>query len=59
VHYSNRTGTSVGCADCHVASSKEPFDYARKLTQKVFRVQGRHRQIIGTIDTPEKFEAIA
>jgi cytochrome c-type protein NapC len=57
VHYSNRTGTSVGCADCHVASSKEPFDYARKLTQKVFASKDVIGQILGTIDTPEKFEA--
>ena len=57
VHYSNRTGTSVGCSDCHVASSKEPFDYARKLTQKVFASKDVIGEILGTIDTPEKFEA--
>jgi len=57
VHYSNRTGTTVGCADCHVASSKDPFDYARKLTQKVFASKDVIGQIMGTIDTPEKFEA--
>ena len=57
VHYSNRTGTSVGCADCHVASSKEPFDYARKMTQKVFASKDVIGEILGTIDTPEKFEA--
>ncbi len=57
VHYSNRTGTSVGCADCHVASSKDPFDYARKLTQKVFASKDVIGEILGTIDTPEKFEA--
>jgi cytochrome c-type protein NapC len=57
VHYSNRTGTSVGCADCHVASSKEPFDYARKMTQKVFASKDVIGEILGTIDTPEKYEA--
>ena len=57
VHYSNRTGTTVGCADCHVASSKDPFDYARKLTQKVFASKDVIGEILGTIDTPEKFEA--
>jgi cytochrome c-type protein NapC len=56
VHYSNRTGTSVGCADCHVASSKDPLDYARKLTQKVFASKDVIGEILGTIDTPEKFE---
>ena len=57
VHYSNRSGTTVGCADCHVASSKDPLDYARKLTQKVFASKDVLGQIMGTIDTPEKFEA--
>jgi cytochrome c-type protein NapC len=57
VHFKNRTGTTVGCADCHVASSKEPLDYARKLTQKVFASKDAIGQILGTIDTPEKFEA--
>ncbi|MDP1732949.1 MAG: NapC/NirT family cytochrome c [Sulfuritalea sp.] len=57
VHYSNRTGTTVGCADCHVASSKDPFDYARKLTQKVFASKDVIGEILGTINTPEKFEA--
>ncbi len=58
VHYSNRTGTTVGCADCHVASSKEPFDYARKLTQKVFASKDVVGEILGTINTPEKYEAM-
>ncbi len=57
VHYSNRTGTTVGCSDCHVAGSKDPFDYARKLTMKVFAAKDVIGQIMGTIDTPEKFEA--
>jgi nitrate/TMAO reductase-like tetraheme cytochrome c subunit len=57
VHYSNRTGTTVGCADCHVASSKDPIDYARKLTMKVFAAKDVIGEIMGTIDTPEKFEA--
>jgi cytochrome c-type protein NapC len=56
-HYTNRTGTSVGCADCHVASSKDPLDYARKLSQKVFASKDVIGEILGTIDTPEKFEA--
>ncbi|WP_294996042.1 NapC/NirT family cytochrome c [Sulfuritalea sp.] len=53
VHRSNRTGTSVGRADCHVASSKEPFDYARKLTQKVFASKDVIGETPGTIDIPE------
>ncbi|MBN8477068.1 MAG: NapC/NirT family cytochrome c [Sulfuritalea sp.] len=53
MHRSNRTGTSVGRADCHVASSKEPFDYARKLTQKVFASKDVIGETPGTIDIPE------
>lgn len=57
VHYSNRSGTPIGCPDCHVASSKEPWDYARKLTMKVFAAKDVIGEITGVIDTPEKFEA--
>ena len=57
VHYSNRSGTSVTCADCHVASSKRPFDYARKLTRKVAAARDIYGHLLGTVDTPEKFEA--
>ena len=57
IHYSNRTGTTVSCADCHVASSKHPFDYARKLTRKVVAARDVYGHILGTVDTPEKFEA--
>lgn len=53
MHRSNRTGTSVGRADCHVASSKESFDYARKLTQKVFASKDVIGEAPGTIDIPE------
>ena len=57
LHYSNRTGTTVTCADCHVASSKRPFDYARKLTRKVAAARDIYGHLLGTVDTPEKFEA--
>lgn len=57
VHYSNRTGTTVACADCHVASSKHPFDYARKLTRKALAARDLYGHLLGTVDTPEKFEA--
>jgi cytochrome c-type protein NapC len=57
VHYSNRTGTTVSCADCHVAGSKHPFDYARKLTRKAVAARDVVGHVLGTVDTPEKFEA--
>ena len=57
VHYKNRSGTTVSCADCHVASSKHPLDYARKMTMKVIAARDVIGHIRGTLDTPEKFEA--
>jgi len=57
VHYRNRSGTTVSCADCHVASSKNPIDYARKLTMKVLAARDVLGKITGVVDTPEKFEA--
>ncbi|CAG0989643.1 cytochrome c nitrite reductase small subunit [Rhodocyclaceae bacterium] len=57
IHYKNRTGTSVSCADCHVAGSKDPIDYGRKFTMKVLAARDVIGHIKGTVDTPEKFEA--
>lgn len=57
IHYKNRTGTSVSCADCHVAGSKDPIDYGRKFTMKVLAARDVIGHIKGTIDTPEKYEA--
>ena len=57
VHYKNRSGTTVSCADCHVAGSKYPTDYGRKLTMKVLAARDVLGKITGVIDTPEKFEA--
>lgn len=57
VHYKNRSGTTVQCADCHVASSKTPTDYLFKSMQKIIAARDVIGHIKGTIDTPEKFEA--
>ena len=57
VHYSNRSGTTVSCADCHVASSKSPVDYGRKLTMKLLAARDVIGHITGSVDTSEKFEA--
>ncbi|MBI4742798.1 MAG: NapC/NirT family cytochrome c [Betaproteobacteria bacterium] len=56
VHYKNRSGTTVACADCHVASSKNPVDYARKATMKVMAARDVMGKITGVVNTPEKFE---
>lgn len=56
VHFTNRSGTSVACADCHVAGSKNPVDYGRKFTMKVLAARDVIGHISGIVDTPEKFE---
>jgi cytochrome c-type protein NapC len=57
VHYKNRSGTTVQCADCHVASSKTPTDYLFKSFQKIMAARDIIGHIKGTVDTPEKFDA--
>lgn len=57
VHYKNRSGIFVQCADCHVVSSKTPTDYMFKSFQKIMAARDVIGHIKGTIDTPEKFEA--
>lgn len=56
-HYKNRTGTTVQCADCHIASSKTPNDYLFKSEQKIMAVRDVIGHVRGIIDTPEKYEA--
>lgn len=51
VHWSNRTGVHAGCADCHV-----PKDFFPKMMAKVKAAKDTWHQILGTIDTPEKYE---
>ena len=57
VHYKNRSGTTVNCADCHVASSKTPTDYIFKSFQKLMAARDVIGKITGIVDTPEKFDA--
>lgn len=57
VHYKNRSGTTVQCADCHVAGSKTPTDYMFKSFQKLMAARDVIGKITGIVDTPEKFEA--
>jgi cytochrome c-type protein NapC len=53
IHYTNRTGVRATCADCHV-----PKDWVHKMARKI---QASYTElpakIMGTISTPEKFEA--
>ena len=52
IHYSNRTGVRAVCSDCHV-----PNDWVHKMARKIQASQEVWGKIVGTIDTPEKFEA--
>lgn len=51
-HYNNRTGVRVECADCHV-----PKEFFPKMKAKVIAVKDVYHEIMGTVDTEEKFEA--
>jgi cytochrome c-type protein NapC len=52
IHYSNRTGVRAICSDCHV-----PKDWLHKMARKIQASGEVYGKIMGTIDTPEKFEA--
>lgn len=52
IHYSNRTGVRAVCSDCHV-----PRDWTHKMMRKIQASREVFGKIMGTIDTPEKFEA--
>ena len=52
IHYTNRTGVRAVCSDCHV-----PKDWIHKMQRKIQASGEVWGKIIGTIDTPEKFEA--
>ena len=52
VHYSNPSGVRAGCPDCHV-----PRDWGRKVLRKIKASAEVYHWAIGSIDTPEKFEA--
>lgn len=52
-HFANASGVQATCADCHVPREWLP-KMKRKIKATFKEVPGK---IIGTIDTPEKFEA--
>jgi cytochrome c-type protein NapC len=52
VHYSNRTGVRATCSDCHV-----PKQWFPKVKRKILATNELYHKVVGTIDTPEKFEA--
>jgi cytochrome c-type protein NapC len=52
LHYANPSGVRVGCPDCHVPKQLGP-----KLVAKIRASKDVWHEMLGTIDTPEKFEA--
>lgn len=52
IHYTNRTGVRVICSDCHV-----PKEWTAKLARKIQATNELFHSILGSVDTPEKFEA--
>ena len=51
-HYTNRTGVRVTCSDCHV-----PKEWVPMFMRKISATRELYYKAIGSIDTPEKFEA--
>jgi cytochrome c-type protein NapC len=51
-HFKNRVGVKAECADCHV-----PKEFFPKVAAKIIAVKDIYHQILGTVDTQEKFEA--
>lgn len=52
IHYENNSGVRAICSDCHV-----PRPWVDKLVRKVQATNELYHKFLGTIDTPEKFEA--
>lgn len=52
IHYQNRTGVRATCPDCHV-----PKEWGPKMVRKIQASNEVLHKILGSIDTPEKFEA--
>ena len=52
VHFKNPSGVRATCPDCHV-----PREWVPKLVRKIQATKELYHKVMGTIDTPEKFEA--
>lgn len=51
VHYSNGSGVRATCSDCHV-----PKTWVHKIVRKIRASNELFHKVLGTIDTPEKFD---
>lgn len=52
VHYSNRSGVRATCPDCHV-----PKEWVHKFARKIKASNELYHKVMGSVSTPEKFEA--
>ncbi len=52
IHYTNRTGVRATCPDCHV-----PKDWTHKLVRKIQASNELLHKVLGSVNTPEKFNA--
>ncbi len=52
VHYSNRSGVRATCPDCHV-----PKEWTHKMVRKIKATNELYHKVLGSVSTPEKFEA--
>ncbi|MBL0090453.1 MAG: NapC/NirT family cytochrome c [Ideonella sp.] len=52
IHYQNRTGVRATCPDCHV-----PREWGPKIIRKIQASNEVLHKLLGSIDTPEKFNA--
>jgi nitrate/TMAO reductase-like tetraheme cytochrome c subunit len=52
IHFRNRSGVRATCSDCHV-----PHEWFAKVRRKIQATNELYHKIVGTVNTPEKFEA--
>lgn len=52
VHYKNASGVQATCSDCHV-----PKEFIPKMKAKILAYKDVLHELLGTIDTKEKYEA--
>ena len=52
IHHSNRSGVRATCSDCHV-----PKPWVHKVVRKIKASNEVWHKMLGSIDTPEKFDA--
>ena len=52
IHFTNRSGVRATCSDCHV-----PRPWIHKVVRKIQASNEVLHKVLGSIDTPEKFDA--